>query len=164
MSSTSITFFGSTSYKNYIGQLNLLASAYENSSYTSGSRYFGYSTQTEFCTEFNSTSCPTDTGYTIDQEYLSASNVLLTATNVKTLEASSYWLASRCAQSIGYSGRIVNTSGSIENDNYLRSGSMLYSKSYALRPIITIKSSAIPTTGDGTKNSPYWMGRKNTTL
>ena len=39
---------GASAYKNYIGYLNVLASKYENSNFTVGSRYIGYSGQTEY--------------------------------------------------------------------------------------------------------------------
>ena len=38
-------------YKNYIGYLNTLASKYENSNYTVGSRYMGYNGQTEIISD-----------------------------------------------------------------------------------------------------------------
>ncbi len=47
-SSNGIYFKGEAGYKNYIGTLNMIASAYTNSNYTVGSRYPGYNGQTEF--------------------------------------------------------------------------------------------------------------------
>ena len=40
-STESVTFKGSTGYMNYVGYLNVLASKYENSNYTVGSRHMG---------------------------------------------------------------------------------------------------------------------------
>ena len=49
VSSNKVCFFGKIGYQNYIGYLNVIASQYENSTYTSGSRAFDYSgTQTEY--------------------------------------------------------------------------------------------------------------------
>ena len=50
LSSTNITFTQKTGYKNIVGYLNLLASQYETSGITVGSRHFGYNGQTEYIT------------------------------------------------------------------------------------------------------------------
>ncbi len=50
-SSDKIWFSEELGFRNYIGVLNDLASAYTNSNYTVGSRYPGYNGQTEFITE-----------------------------------------------------------------------------------------------------------------
>ncbi len=50
-SSEEIDFYGKAGYMNYIGYLNVLASKYENSKYTVGSRHMGYSNQTEYLTD-----------------------------------------------------------------------------------------------------------------
>ena len=52
-SSTSVYFSGIIGYRNFVGYLNTLAKQYENSTYTIGSRYFGYNGQTEEITESN---------------------------------------------------------------------------------------------------------------
>ena len=51
VSSTDVYFRGTTGYKNFVGALNTIASAYENSSLTVGSRYMGYDGQTEYITD-----------------------------------------------------------------------------------------------------------------
>ena len=51
VSSTAVYFQGQTGYQNLVGYLNVLASQYENSTYTKGSRYFGYNGQTEYITD-----------------------------------------------------------------------------------------------------------------
>ena len=51
VSTTSISFQGKSGFVNYIGYLNLLASQYENSTYTKSSRHFGYSSQTQYITD-----------------------------------------------------------------------------------------------------------------
>jgi hypothetical protein len=50
VSSTNVYFTGATGYANFVGYLNTLASQYENSTYTSGSRYMGYNGQTQTIT------------------------------------------------------------------------------------------------------------------
>jgi hypothetical protein len=51
VSSVRIFFKGQTGYQNFVGYLNVLASQYENSDYTVGSRHFGYNGQTEYITD-----------------------------------------------------------------------------------------------------------------
>ncbi len=46
-----IQFYGKTGYMNLVGYLNVLASKYENSKYTIGSRCAGYTNQTEYITD-----------------------------------------------------------------------------------------------------------------
>ena len=50
VSSVDIYFEGLTGYLNYIGYLNVLASQYETSGITVGSRHYGYTDQTEYIT------------------------------------------------------------------------------------------------------------------
>ena len=47
-SSTEVDFRGIIGYRNYVGALNIVASAYENPTFTIGSRMIGYDGQTEF--------------------------------------------------------------------------------------------------------------------
>ena len=75
-----VVFAESVGYKNFVGYLNELASKYENSDYTMGSRHFGYSNQTEYLPYVSTNDeCSTDgncahhenvgggdTGYTTD--------------------------------------------------------------------------------------------------
>ena len=61
VSSTTVRFRGKNGYKNYIGALNFIATAYENSNYTSNARYIGYNGQTSFITnssQMDSVSAP----------------------------------------------------------------------------------------------------------
>ena len=120
VSSVDVYFEGVTGYKNYTGYLNVLASKYENSDFTVGSRYVGYSTQTEYLTDttvfdgsMNQTSWYRAT-YDFRNEheqqgggdYLFADEISLLrsvygstigikAYRVGTTEYTSYWLASR---------------------------------------------------------------------
>ena len=177
VSSTVVGFEGQTGYQNLVGYLNVLASQYENSAYTTGSRYFGYNGQTEYITDTSKFTNPApwtsstgsntvesqgggDTLYQKDYDLIN--NVL--GTRVATTPNGSsayYWMASRYygySDSTFYywSGRSVNTSGS----NFTRGlyncyGSSLYAynDSRSLRPIVVLKS-GLKYDGVGTKNNP----------
>ncbi len=58
VSSVDVYFKGLTGYQNFVGYLNLLASKYENSIFTVGSRYFGYNGQTEYITDISGFNYP----------------------------------------------------------------------------------------------------------
>ena len=120
-SSTTVSFRGTTGYRNFVGTLNIIASAYENPTYTVGSRMMGYDGQTLFLSDLSAfdgttntapsttgTSTPTsgtgaeysggvlgDTLYLKD--YLLVKNVYgnVIANKVGTTTATSYWLSSR---------------------------------------------------------------------
>ena len=51
VSTTDVYFKGQTGYQNVVGYLNVLASQYETTGITVGSRHFGYNGQTEFITD-----------------------------------------------------------------------------------------------------------------
>ena len=99
------------------------------------------------------------------KDYLLVKNVYgdVKANKVGTTTATSYWLASR---RFGYSssvfyfrGRYVNASGGLSG-SYLRafnSGWVDNSYSYAVRPILTLKSGITTSGGSGTKDSPYTL-------
>ena len=114
VSSTAVYFQGRTGYQNLVGYLNVLATQYENSTYTKGSRYFGYNGQTEYITDtskFDSSTafrCSTgedcnpiesqgggDTLYTTDYNLVNTVIGTRAATKVGSTSASSYWVASR---------------------------------------------------------------------
>ena len=122
-SSNKISFIGTNGYANFVGVLNSIAHAYENPTYTVGSRMVGYDGQTEFIKDTSgfdgsSNKAPGnsvtpditsgvgeeydngvqgDTLYVNDYQLLS--NVYgsggLTGYSVNYLEAQGYWLASR---------------------------------------------------------------------
>ena len=120
-SSTTVLFRGTTGYRNLVGTLNIIVSAYENQAYTVGSRMMGYDGQTLFLSDLSAfdgstttppsttgTSTPTsgtgaeysggvlgDTLYLKD--YLLVKNVYgnVIAKKVGTTTATSYWLSSR---------------------------------------------------------------------
>ncbi len=118
VSSSTISFRGQTGYKNLVGYLNVLASQYETSGITVGSRYFGYNGQTEFITNtqyfVNPAPWTCSTGGTCtpdpddyesygggDTLYLNDYNLVNTvlgtcvANTVGTSNAAYYWIASR---------------------------------------------------------------------
>ena len=121
VSSTKVYFRGIVGYRNFVGTLNIIASAYENPTYTVGSRMMGFDGQTEIIKDISafdgstntapsetSTSSPTtgtgeeysggvlgDTLYLKD--YLLVNNVYgdVKAQKVGTTTNTTYWIASR---------------------------------------------------------------------
>jgi len=186
VSSVDVYFEGTKVYQNFVGYLNILASKYENSKYTVGSRYMGYNGQTEFISDtsyFDGTSTKAGTEWTSStsgtptEEYLGRGDSLYTtdtnlvkavysnslvAQKVGTTTATAYWLGSRYyyyngSADLGFSGRIISTGGSIIGSGRLRyyvSGWGNNSFAFALRPIITLRSS-LQATGSGTSGDPY---------
>lgn len=178
VSSVSIAFQGLTGYKNFVGYLNELSSQYENSTYTKGSRAFGYKNQTEYITDtskFTTTApwaCSTgescnpvesqgggDTGYTKD--YNLVEKTLGTTSTTKNDGTSQiYWVSTR--QYVYTSGQSYNFRGNLllEGGNKFK---VLYScingkctdvmSSYSLRPIVTLKS-GLKYSGVGTISHP----------
>ena len=177
VSSTDIYFKGQTGYQNLVGYLNVLASQYENSTYTKGSRYFGYNGQTEYITDTSKFTNPApwtsstgsstvesqgggDTLYTTDYNLINT--VLGTKVAAKPGGSSaSYWIASRyyyysSSSSYYWIGRYVRTSGFLyESRLYYWSSSGFNSSIYgnALRPIVVLKS-GLQYEGVGTEDYP----------
>ena len=183
VSSTTIYFKGQTGYLNFVGYLNELAKQYENSTYTKGSRYFGYNGQTEYITDTSKFTNPApwtcDTGGSCNpvesqgggdelytKDYNLVKSVLGTAVASQPDGTESYyWMASRYYRysSTAYydwSGRLVYTSGDVRHSGlyyYTNSGSSglnLNSVNSSLRPVLTLKS-GIKYTGSGTEADPY---------
>ena len=177
VSSTAIYFKGQTGYQNLVGYLNVLASQYENSTYTKGSRYFGYNGQTEYITDTSKFTKPApwksstgsstvesqgggDTLYTTDYNLINA--VLGTRIAIKPGGSSaSYWIASRYydySSSTDYywTGWYLDDSGS-DSSNFLYyydgSGFDADSGSDSLRPIVVLKS-GLQYEGVGTEDYP----------
>ncbi len=179
VSSTRIYFKGQTGYRNLVGYLNVLASQYENSTYTKGSRAFGYNGQTEYITDTSKFTnhapwtCSTgescnpvesqgggDELYTKD--YNLVKNVLGTTVASKPDGTESYYsMASRIyryssAASYGWYVRYVNLSSVVRLSNlYYYDSSSFYSyyDSNSLRPILTLKS-GLKYSGIGTEAYP----------
>ena len=180
-SSTLVYFRGQTGYLNFVGYLNELASKYENSKYTIGSRYVGYNGQTEYITDtskITSTTAPWtsltgsntvesqgggDTLYQNDYNLIKSVLGTVVANKVGTGNASSYWLASRyysynSSTSWYYNGRCIDAIGNLSNGYlyYYRSGSFKTSNnSNALRPIVILKSGISYTPAVGTSEDPF---------
>ena len=182
VSSTAIYFQGQTGYLNFVGYLNELASKYENSKYTKGSRYFGYNGQTEYITDTSKFTNPApwtcstggscnsvesqgggDELYTKD--YNLVKNVLGTEKATKPDgTAYKYWMASRyyiysSAAYYYWGGRFVHpVDGVYSNGLYNRNSTSFYANNNlnSLRPILTLKAN-IGYTGSGTKEDPYQL-------
>ncbi len=183
VSSTDVYFKGQTGYQNFVGYLNVLASQYENSTYTVSSRHFGYNGQTEYITDTSKFTNPapwtSSTGsstvesqgggdelYTTDYDLVNT--VLGTRVATKPGSSSSdYWMASRYyyySSSTNYKwrGRGLGTSGSYANSilySYNSSGFATGSNGNSLRPIVVLKS-GLKYSGMGTKESPLKVSTK----
>ena len=175
-SSTSVYFRGQTGYQNFVGYLNVLASKYENSKYTSGSRYVGYNGQTEYISSSldsivdsltgTITDNPSDTLYEKDCELVKSSIGTLTAFKVRTSTKTSYWLASRdyyydSSAHWTFYGRLISTYGDIRSSSYYglyyyNGGSFNANAcNNALRPIVILKSGITYTPASGTSEDPF---------
>ena len=178
VSSVGIYFRGQTGYQNLVGYLNVLASQYENSTYTKGSRYFGYNGQTEYITDTSKFTNPApwtsstgsstvesqgggDTLYTTDYNLINTVLGTRIATKPGSGYGSYYWMASRYydySSSARYywRGRYVSTSDS-SGSNYLygyNSSSFNTNANYSsLRPIVVLKS-GLKYYGVGTEDYP----------
>lgn len=182
VSSDEVYFRGKTGIKNLVGYLNVLASKYENSKYTVGSRYMGYNNQTKYLSNTASTldstsTTPPWTGktsdnsneskgggdvlYTVDTDLVTNAIGTLRAYQVGTTTAAEYWLASRSYSYDGncwyYSGRTIPTSGVIGAAPcyYYCGGFYTASEYHRLRPIVTLKSNITYTAALGTINNPF---------
>ena len=182
VSSTEVYFQGQTGYLNFVGYLNELASKYENSKYTKGSRYFGYNGQTEYITDTSkfTTTAPwaCSTGESCNPvesqgggDELYAKDKYLVKRVLGTALASKpdgtnyyYWMASRNYHY--YSATYYRWHGLASNTDseafivplYYYNNSNLSSSAYnySLRPILTLKAN-IGYTGSGTKEDPYQL-------
>jgi hypothetical protein len=178
VSSTYVYFRGQTGYQNFVGYLNVLASQYEDSTYTQGSRYFGYNGQTEYITDTSMFTNPApwtsstgsstvesqgggDSLYTDDYNQLTTAGISKIAYKVNTTTTTYYWVASRYysySSSTYYywNGRCISRSGGLDNDSlyyYYSSSFSPTSNSEALRPIVTLKS-GLKYSGLGTEYLP----------
>ena len=182
VSTNGVYFEGKIGYFNLIGYLNVLASQYENSTYTKGSRYFGYNGQTEYITDTSKFTNPApwtcstggscnpvesqgggDTLYQKDYDLVNNAIGTLKATKVDG-SLSNYWVASRYynyydVTDYGLEGRIISPWGELDYYHvYLyRSSSFSEDLNYnALRPIVTLKS-GLKYSGVGTEEDPYTL-------
>ena len=180
VSSTAVYFQGQTGYLNFVGYLNVLASQYENSAYTKGSRYFGYNGQTEYITDTSKFvnpapwTCSTgescnpvesqgggDTLYKTDYNLVNTVLGTRVATKPNSTSGSYYWMASRyyyysSSTSYYWRGRSVSNSGTDSNSSlYYYSGSSFNTNNNgnSLRPIVVLKS-GLKYSGLGTERFP----------
>ena len=177
VSSIAIYFKGQTAYQNFVGYLNVLASQYENSTYTKGSRYFGYNGQTEYITDTSKFTNPApwtsstgsgtvesqgggDTLYTTDYNLINT--VLGTRVAAKPGgSGASYWVASRyynysSSTDYRWCGRSVYASGAASIYNlysYYSSNFNTGGSNHSLRPIVVLKS-GLQYEGVGTEDYP----------
>ena len=184
VSSVNIIFRGQTGYKNLVGYLNVLASQYETTGITVGSRHFGYNGQTEFIT--NTTyfvnpapwTCSTggtctpvpddyeasgggDTSYTADFNLVNTVLGTRKAYKVGTATVTSYWMASRYyyygnANSYGWYVRYLNTSGTASSSSLYSSSSGSFNDSNLSYALrpIVTLSSSLTYSGVGSKDFP----------
>ena len=178
VSSTEVYFKGKTGYQNFVGYLNVLASQYENSTYTKRSRYFGYNGQTEYITDTSkftnpapwtsstgsSTAESQGGGDTLYQKDYNLINTVLGTKIATKLNGSrgGYWMASRyyyylSSTSYRWIGRSMNASGSNYSGNllydYSSSRFHAYNGVNSLRPIVVLKS-GLKYEGVGTEDYP----------
>ncbi len=178
VSSTAVYFSGQIGYQNLVGYLNVLASQYENSTYTTGSRHFGYNGQTEYITDTSKFTNPapwtSSTGSSTvesqgggdnlyQKDYDLINTVLGTRIATKPSGSSEYyWMASRyydysSSTSYYWFGRGVGPWGSNSSSDlyYYSSSGFRMSKilTNSLRPIMVLKS-GLKYEGVGTEDYP----------
>ena len=181
-STTRVYFSGKTGYQNFVGYLNALASQYENSTYTKGSRYFGYNGQTEYITDTSKFTNPAPWTCSIGEscnpvesqgggdelyqkDYDLVNNAIGTLKTTKVDGSfTSYWIAARdyyydSATKYGWLGRCI-ASGYMNTTVYFYyydSSSFREQYDYNnLRPIVTLKS-GLKYSGLGTEEDPYTL-------
>ena len=181
VSSTAIYFKGKAGYINLVGYLNELAKQYANSTYTKGTRYFGYNGQTEYIADDSKLTYPApwecstgescnpvesegggDTGYTKDYDLVK--KVLGTVTSTKNDGSDvAYWVATRgyyydFSEWYWFQGMVVLAKGASGNTARSLYGDYdtmtVYSSSASIRPILTLKS-GLKYSGVGTEDKPY---------
>ena len=184
-----IMFNGIKGYINFVGYLNVLASQYENSTYTIGSRNFGFNGQTEYLDDtkimmsLNSGNppwtCSTGEscfpeGYELfgggnkldETDYNLVKKVLgTTIAQDSTNSAVSYWMSSRSYYYFNneYSYRVhfVNDNGSIDITGFsLYDGNINSVNGLAAHlRPILTLKSGLKYTGSGTEKDPYTLSK-----
>ena len=181
VSTNGIYFYDKIGYQNFVGYLNVLASQYENSTYTKGSRYFGYNGQTEYITDTSKFTNPVpwtcSTGESCNPvesqgggDELYQKDYDLVKNAIGTLEATKvdgssfdYWIASRYysydgATDYGLYGRVIESWGNLDYYPLYRYISSFGESiaNYALRTIVTLKS-GLKYSGTCTEEDPYTL-------
>ncbi|MBR7042546.1 MAG: hypothetical protein IKI04_03490, partial [Bacilli bacterium] len=185
VSSTAVYFRGQTGYQNFVGYLNVLASQYETTGITVGSRHFGYNGQTEFITDTQyftnpapwtcstGDTCTPDPddyessggGDTLYQDDYNLINTILgtrIANKVGTSTATTYLMASRyyrysSAASYYWNARLVNPGGSSGSATLYDYSSSYFNTSRYSGALrpIVTLKSGLSYTGSGTSASPW---------
>lgn len=152
VSSVPVHFQGQNGYMKLAEGLNTIASQYTNDKYVNKARHMGYNSQTYTCTALDS--CNTDTDYLIDNKVV-GDNANLVATTPGGV-ATAYWLASRVHDG-SYFGRYITGEGTLGSDALLLDSAGSESETaYAIRPILTLKATLEPASGDGkSPTTPY---------
>ena len=146
----------------YNGQTKIITDTTKINDSTLGSRTDGQGWNHSLSLVTDETLGGGDSGYVRDMYLLNNAGVKDIAYKKGTTTKSNYWLASRLyywnnASNWSFYARLVYSSGSVGVTNlaYWSNGSMSeYGSSYALRPIVTLKSGLTPT-GSGTASSHY---------
>ena len=183
VSSTSVSFYGKTGYKNFISTLNQIASQYTNISYTVTARNIGYRGQTETITDTTALDARTKAPWTSSTKYTSENSepmgsgdlkygfdtenikkILgkLESNEVGTTTTKSYFLSSRYYEYLDSSYWAFKVCY-IDEYGRLKQSEMMYGclnsvcagseTNLSIRPIITIESSTPK--GSGTSDDPY---------
>ncbi len=173
ISNEMISFQGEVGYKNYVGALNMLASAYTNSDYTIGSRYPGYNGQTEFLSidhlskESSGAATGVIGGTSIEPygggDWLHRVDTSLIKKALNSMEAfkkeesvsSTYWIAGRYWNQYVWTALESNVSSDAVGITLYDVNKASSLQSRPLRPILTLKSGLNTTQGNGTQDSPY---------
>ena len=183
VSSKQIVFDGLVGYKNYVGYLNEIAAQYADTTYTVGSRHFGYDGRTtEFITDNSHFvksapwTCSTDDDgcSTVesqgggDKGYLTDVNLAtaiygndLSAYRAGTSKTGDYFIASRSYEYVAsgnfsWKARVYNSGlGKDYVYEYIMGDFGDWTPSSAIRPIVTLKANLTCYSGDGkTKDNP----------
>lgn len=140
-------------YQRYVATLNKIASAYETTGYTVGSRHMGYDATKVQAVLANPYSTP-DSAYTTDTNLVRQALGTLISYQVGTSTSREYWLASREEVFSGmYTARRIFIDGTIGVGNLSTTNTTTY-----IRPIVVLKADIKITGGNGTKASPYTIG------
>lgn len=142
-----VEFHGQIGYDNFVKELNRLATGYETSGITSGSRYMGYEEQ--------------------KNGELYKEDIKLVEEACNGLQSSSdYFIGSRISQVNDYGDvlefyyivRYVTSSGDMKDRLLyykMSPNEDIYNVSYSLRPIVILKSGIASISGNGSNENPW---------
>lgn len=142
-------------YQKYVATLNKIASAYQTTGYTVGSRHMGYDATKVQEVLANAYSTP-DSAYTTDTNLVKKAIGTLRSYQVGTSTNRAYWLASReqILEGSGVCwGRHIMTDGTVAVQALSTDRTDTH-----IRPIVVLKADIKITGGSGTKASPYTLG------